>query len=419
MATTKGHSNEPAMGAGENAGFSDNIRLTGEGENLFVRAGVVGLLALVVSLLLGLTRGDGARQFLHSYLVAFMWMLSIGLGALWWVTLQHLVNAKWSIAVRRVGELLAGNMALLAVLSLPIVVPMLLGNSNLYLWVDQQRMHADHLLHHKASYLNLGFFTVRWLGYFIFWTLLARHFIARSVPQDQTGGTEQVAHLRKVSGPAMIALAATLTFAAIDFLMTLDPTWFSTIFGVYFFAGCVVSAHSFFALTLMWLQSKGRLVKSVTVEHYHDIGKMMFAFIVFWSYIGFSQFMLIWYANIPEETHWYKMRFAGDWSLVSWALVFGHFLIPFFGLLSRQIKRNKKTLAFWAVWILMIHWVDMYWLVMPNLSAGALPLDLLDLTCLVGVAGVFIAGIAFQARRVNLLPIKDPRLEKSLAFENI
>jgi hypothetical protein len=293
-----------------------------------------------------------------------------------------------------------------------------MGNSSLFVWADSARMHADHLLHHKSPYLNVPFFAIRFLFYFAFWALLSRYFLIRSVRQDVSGNPELARGMRRTSGPAMIAVALTLTFAAFDFLMSLSPTWFSTIFGVYYFAGAVVSVHSFFALCLMWLQKKGCLTKSVTIEHYHDIGKMMFAFIVFWSYIGFSQFMLIWYANIPEETEWYHVRISNGWQLVSWILVFGHFVLPFFGLLSRHIKRNKTTLAFWAVWILVMEYVDMYWLVMPQLSESGPVFHLLDITCLVGIAGIFIAGIAFQARKVNLVPVKDPRLPASLAFEN-
>jgi hypothetical protein len=224
--------------------------------------------------------------------------------------------------------------------------------------------------------------------------------------------------MARISAPSMIAIALTLTFAAIDFMMTLEPTWFSTIFGVYYFASCVLGVHAAMILTLIWLQSRGIMKKSVTIEHYHDLGKMLFAFTVFWAYIGFSQFMLIWYANIPEETFWFKKRFAGDWSMVSWVLVFGHFVLPFFGLISRQIKRNRTTLAFWAIWLLAMVWIDLFWLIKPALGTTDLPFGLLDVLCFVGIVSIFIASTAFHARNKNLIPIKDPRLARSLAFEN-
>ena len=214
-----------------------------------------------------------------------------------------------------------------------------------------------------------------------------------------------------------------MTFCSVDLLMALEPSWFSTIFGVYYLASCVLGINSFLALTAMWLHKRGVLTKSVTTEHFHDLGKMMFAFTIFWAYIGFSQFMLIWYANIPEETGWFKERFVGGWfggwGILSTALLFGHFVIPFFGLLSRHIKRRRPTLAFWAVWQLVMVYLDMYWLVMPNTHAEAPPFGLIDAACLIGVLGVFIAGAAMRAKNLNLMPTNDPRLEKSLAFTNL
>ena len=385
----------------------------------FTRLGIVGGVALIASLGIGFSSQDGGAQFLHSYLVAFMWVLSIGLGALWWVTLQHLVNAKWSIALRRVGELIAANMPLLAILALPIVIPTLLGNSSLYLWADTGKMHANHVLSHKVPYLNGTFFAVRLVIYFGLWVVLSRFFFKRSMAQDDGGSDSLVQKMRSVAAPGMIGIALTLTFAAIDLMMSLDPMWFSTIFGVYYFAGCVLAIHSTFALVLMWLQKKGRMVRVITTAHYHDVGKMMFAFIVFWAYIGFSQFMLIWYANVPEETAWYRERVLGDWAPIAWTLLICHFVLPFLGLLSRHVKRNRKGLAFWAVWILVIHYVDLYWLIMPHLSPHHPSPNVLDLTCLVGLGSTFFAAIAYRARKIILIPSRDPRLAQSLAFENI
>jgi hypothetical protein len=210
-----------------------------------------------------------------------------------------------------------------------------------------------------------------------------------------------------------------MTFCDIDLLMSLGPLWFSTIFGVYYFASCVLAINASLALTLMWLQSKGRLTSSVTVHHFHDLGKMVFAFTIFWAYIGFSQFMLLWYANIPEETLWFKERFVNSWGTLSWVLLFGHFVIPFFGLLSRHIKRRRPTLAFWAVWQLVMIYLDMYWLVMPTTRSESPPFALIDVACVIGILGVFIAGIAMRAKNLNLMPTNDPRLPKSLAFENL
>jgi hypothetical protein len=396
-----------------------NIFLGDDAGGLFKTAGGIGVVFLLASFGLGFAEGDDLKHFSYSYLVSFMWVLSIVLGALWWVTLQHLVNASWSIVARRVAELLAVAMPLIALLSLPIVAQALMGKATLFPWADPHLVHEDHILHHKSSYLNPTFFVIRCVFYFGFWSLLARYWLKSSLAQDQAAQPTINPTLRAVSAPSMIAIAFTLTFCVIDFVMSLDKLFFSTIFGVYYFAGCVISINATLALSLMWIQKKQRLVGMVSVEHYHDLGKMMFAFVVFWSYIAFSQFMLIWYANIPEETVWFKPRFTGSWQMVSAALLIGHFALPFLGLMSRQIKRNKTALAFWAVWLLVIHWVDLYWLVMPQFDPTGAPFSLLDFTCWIGLAGLLVAGVAYQASKVTLVPTKDPRLEKSLAFENI
>jgi hypothetical protein len=402
----------------------DNIRLGAFGPSLFTKAAGIGVVSLVLAAVLGSLENDGFHRFSLSYVTAFSWLLALGLGALFWVTLQNLVNAHWSIVLRRVAEVLAANAPLLAVLALPIVVPIFMGTSSIYSWADAHQVHESHQLHHKAAYLNPIFFLVRFVFYFGSWTLLARFYLKSSLAQDSSqNGTASMNKMRAISGPAMIVWALTMTFCAFDLLMSLDALWFSTMFGIYFLASCVLSINSFLPLAAMWLQKRGVLRKSITTEHYHDLGKMMFAFTVFWAYIGFSQFMLLWYANIPEETAWFKARFIGGWlsgwGLHSAVLLFGHFVIPFFGLLSRHIKRRRSTLAFWAIWQLVMIYLDMYWLVMPNANPQGPPFSLIDLACLVGVLGVFIAGAAMRAKTLNLMPTNDPRLPKSLAFENL
>ena len=397
----------------------DNIVIGDEATRFGNIAMGAGGLAVVGAIVLA---GGLTPHFILSYVVAFMFVLAISLGALWFVTIQHLTNAKWSVVVRRVGEIIASNVILVAVLSLVVIGPMAAGMANdVYVWLDHEKVHADHLLHHKAGYLNLTFFIVRCIIYFGFWSVLSLYFLRQSVAQDKSGKPEITATLQKVSAPSMIVFALTLTFCAIDFIMTIDATWFSTIFGVYYFAGCVSSGYSFIALSLMWLQSKGRLLHSVNTEHYHDLGKMMFAFVVFWSYIAFSQFMLIWYGDMPEETHWYKWRFNGGWKVVSGILLVCHFAIPFLGLLSRHIKRNRRTLAFWAVWLLVIQYVDLYWLVMPSFGEyhNDVHLTAVDLLCWAGLTLLFVGFAARRAKGVNLVPTRDPRLADSLAFENI
>src|SRR6478735_9325313 len=280
----------------------DNIRLAEVGQALFIKAVGVGVVALGISAFLGAGEKDGWNRFSHSYLVAFVWVMTIGAGALWWVTIQNIVNSHWSTVIRRVGELIAANAPVLAVLALPVVLPLIMGNPVMYQWADSELMHKSEELANKIGYLNTKFFAIRFVVYFGFWTLLSRFFLNRSLGQDKESpetAAKTVVTMRRLAGPAM--------------------------FGVYYFASCVLAINSSLALTLMWLQSKGRLTSSVTVHHFHDLGKMVFAFTIFWAYVGFSQFMLLWYANIPEETLWFKIRFANSWGTLSWFLLFMHF----------------------------------------------------------------------------------------------
>jgi len=396
----------------------DSIRLGKEADGLRTGALGVGVVALLLAVLTG--GGLLGKQFQHSYLTAYMWGLSIAVGAVWWVTIQHLFAARWSVVVRRVGELLAQLVLVMMVLALPLLAPIFMGNDVLYPWANHHYFEHHAYMASKAPWFSPGFFAARMVFYFGFWALLATYFLAQSRRQDSTSGDVALTKkLQSVSAPGMIVFALTLTFCAMDFLMTLDPVWFSTIFGVYYFATCVLTFHSTLALALMWLQSRGHLKTSVTAEHYHDIGKLMFAFICFWTYIGFSQYMLIWYANIPEETHWFLDRFQGSWLNATRTLAVLHFFIPFFGMMSRWMKRDTGRLRFWALYILAVCWFDMYWLVAPNLHKQGLAFTAPDFLAWAGVAGILIGFALLRARDVNLVPTGDPRLSRSLAFENI
>jgi len=189
-------------------------------------------------------------------------------------------------------------------------------------------------------------------------------------------------------------------------------------FGPYYFAGGVVGFYAVLTLITFWLQGQGRLAKLINLEHLHDYGKLLFAFVFFWAYLAFSQYMLIWYANIPEETGWIIRRQSAGWGWLALVLLFGHFLLPFAGLISRYAKRNRKMLLFWAAWIFVMHWADIYWLAMPEFSPVGVPLHLLDLLCFVGLGGLYVAGLAWLAGGRSLVPTKDPRLADSIAFEN-
>ncbi len=377
-----------------------------------------GAVALGIAFALSRLDENGLRYFYHAYLVSFTFYLSISLGALFFVMLQHATRAAWSVTVRRLAEIVSANIVYLAVLFLPILLPMFFGESRLYEWVDAEVMAEHEVLAHKSPYLNVPFFSVRCAIYFIVWIGMAFYFRRQSLAQDTSGDPALTVRMERFSPVALLLFAASVTFASFDWLMSLEPAWFSTIFGLYFYSGTVVAFLAVVILFALALNRSNCLVSIITVEHYHDLGKLLFAFVVFWGYIAFSQYMLIWYANIPEETVWYLARQDGPWAGVSIVLLFGHLLIPLLGLVSRSAKRKTAILAFWALWMLVFHWIDIYWLVMPSLDAEQLPGGLVDVCCLVGLGGLYLAGTLHLAGDRPLVPLKDPRLGDSLAFEN-
>lgn len=380
---------------------------------------VAGAIATLGAYAFGTGQEANQKQFLHSYLTAFSYFLAIGLGGLFFVILQHLVAASWSITVRRIAECVAVSIPVLAILFLPIVLAVLQKNDALYMWVNPETVAKDHLLQHKSAWLNPTAFCVRALLYFVIWSGIAIYFHRTSVKQDETGDAEITVSQRVMSAPAMILFALSLTFAAFDFIMSLTPHWYSTIFGVYFFASSAMSFMATLALLCKFVQRNGGLKTAISIEHYHDIGKLLFTFVFFWGYISFSQFMLIWYSNIPEETEFFLHRMEGGWLTVSIVLIFAHFLFPFIGMLSRTSKRNRGLLLFWSVWMLTMHYVQMFWLVKHNYDTHHVAFGLLDVLCMVGIGGLFIGNILRVLGGNALTPVKEPRLAKSLAFHNI
>jgi hypothetical protein len=351
---------------------------------------------------------------LETYLVSYSLFLAITLGALFFVLLQHCTRAGWSVVVRRVAEVIAQNVWLMLVL----LVPILIGMDHLYHWTDTAAAAHDPLLKGKLGYLDSSFFVGRLIAYFVVWGFLATFLYRNSVAQDSSGDPGLTLKMERVSAVGMVFFALTINFAAFDLLMSLDSHWFSTIFGVYYFAVSVVAFLAIMPKTLYGLQMKNVLPNAVTVEHYHDIGKLLFAFIVFWAYIAFSQYMLIWYANLPEETMWFLKRQTGDWTFVSLMLILGHFLVPFILLISRMIKRRPLPLALTGGFVVLMCWMNIYWLVIPEFSAGVARFGLLDILCLVGLSGVYSGAVLLRLNRHSVVAEKDPRLEESLAFEN-
>lgn len=448
------------------------------------------------------------RRFAFSWLFAFVTCLAVALGCIFFVLIQRLTSAGWSVTVRRTAEFFSyGILALI-----PLFIPILMSTS--YLWpflggahgehgeagkhegghsaitliapahaqthqgsspaadhADPQihkgtgtsahgagehggpggvgadmphanaapagghggseaQAHAEHEAHglihgetmaKKSGYLSKNFFYGRAVFYFLVWALLAVRLFGDSAKQDTTKDPKLTLRAQAFAPGATMLFALTLTFAAFDWVMALEPTWFSTIFGVYYFSTGVVSSLAVIILVTMALRNAGPLQGAVTPEHYHDLGKLMFGFLVFWAYIGFSQFMLIWYAALPEETTWYHNRWDfGPWAKVSMAILIGHFVVPFFWLISRNFKRNLGRLQVGAGILLVMHVVDIYWFVMPNFALGSndFTFHWLDAACLLAVGGIYGAFVFHRMTKNYLVPVGDPRLERSLHFQN-
>jgi hypothetical protein len=354
------------------------------------------------------------EQFYFSYLTAYTFWAGIMLGGLFFTMIHNISGAVWSVVLRRIMESLMSAAPLIAVLFIPLIF----GIHDLYHWSHEEAVAGDALLQKKAGYLNIPFFVIRSAVYLILWILLAMLLYRKSIAQDKAYDAGQVMKIKRISAPGIVVFALTITFAAFDWLMSLDPHWYSTIFGVYIFAGSFLAAQAFIILFGLGYRKKGILQDVITVEHYHDLAKFLFAFTIFWGYMAFSQYFLIWYANIPEETVWYMHRWEGNWKFITMILVFGHFLIPFLGLMPRAAKRNITYLKAMAIWILVMHFVDLYWIVMPTLHAHGFQLSWIDPAAFLAVGGIFVWYVARKYNAGALVPVNDPKLEESIHHVN-
>jgi hypothetical protein len=383
---------------------------------LWARLPLVGAgLAALGLILIAVAAPGHVERALAAWLVAFVFFLSLALGALYFALIHTAMQGAWGVVVRRVAENAAATIPVFALLFVPVA----LGLPHLYSWSRPEVVASDSLLQWKAPYLNVGFFLIRAAVYFAIWSAIALWFRRLSRQQDDAPDESVARRLRRWSGPALIPLGLTHSFAAVDWLMSLDPHWYSTIFGVYAFSGALVGGFAFIALAVVGLRRVGSLPGVFSAEHLHDLGKLLFAFTAFWAYIAFSQYLLIWYGNIPEETVWFRDRLGGGWLTLSAVLAVGHFVVPFFFLLPRSVKRNAPALAVASLWMLVMHLLDIYWLVVPSLPDLGVAPALVDFGALVAVGGIFLGIYGWLLRGSPLVPIGDPRLAESMAFENV
>ena len=382
------------------------------GRSLMMGAGAVGLVGLLATL--GGVSLD-ARPAMFSYLWAFAYWCGIALASVVLLQIFHAVRARWMVVLRRAVETMAVSVVVFVVLFIPIA----LGMHHLYSWVDPSPNlphEALRLLAHKRAYLNPTGFVVRGLGYVLVAALISHRLFGFSTKQDQSGDVQLTVRQRRFGTGALPFIALAFSFAAFDWMMSLDPLWFSTIFGVYFFAGSFVSTISLLVIVTDRARGKNLYGDFVSQEHIHNLGKLMLAFTCFWAYIGFSQFLLIWIASVPEEVPYYILRMKGEWAGIGIFLIFGHFVLPFGALLSRSLKRNRSRLVLVAFWILLVHAVDLYWLIMPALSPDGPPFHWTMLTAFVGIGGLAIAFAIWRIRGHFTVPVRDPYLADSLAY---
>ena len=373
------------------------------------------LLALAVAGGIGVAVGlaMNPRQLGFSYLLAFMFFLSLSLGGLFLVLLHHLFDASWSVSIRRVAEHLAFSAVALAIL----FVPLALLAPHIYPWWSPHE--ADQVLKGKAAYLNAPFFYTRAAVYFAVWILLAWRLRHWSLKQDETGTADCTYRMRRLSAGGIYLFAITLTLAAIDWMKSLQPHWFSTMYGVYYFAGSVWVTVAVVYLVAAWLKRAGPLQELVQPRRLHDLGVLLLVFTVFYAYIHFSQYLIIWNANLPEETFWYAMREKGWWWGIGLVLVFGHFLLPFLMLLRIDVKLKLKLMVPLCLWVCLMHFVDVSYNVLPPLHLEDFPWRWTDAACFAFIGGVLGFMFLKNLARHPVYPIKDPRLREALTMNEV
>jgi hypothetical protein len=393
-------------------------RFRGGGKAIAV-CGVLGVVGLALNLVAYLLTSDPAKARLvaASYLVAFLFWFGLAVGATFWVAIFHTAKARWPVVIRRGLETISGATPIFALLFIPVA----LAVKVLYMWANPPTTLSHEqlkLLHHKAPYLNLAFWVLRAVAYFVVFVGVAQILYRWSTRQDEEGGVVLTARMRRLGAGSLPFMGIAITFAGFDWIMSLDPFWGSTIFGAYYFAGSFLGTMAVLAVFAAWMQGPSEFGGMMTKEHFHNIGKFLLAFTIFWTYIAFSQFLLLWIANIPEEAAWYVVRMKGAWTWVAVVLLVCQFAIPFCVLLSRDLKYKPKLLAAVAVWILLCHYIDIYWLVMPALAPNSTPVQWTDLAAFVGVGGVAVAFALWRLRGRFTVPIKDPYLADSLRYIN-
>jgi hypothetical protein len=370
--------------------------------------------ALRVGFAASILTGIGAvvepAQFFRSYLVAFVYWLSIAMGCFAIAMLHHLSRGGWGLMIRRLLEAASRTLPLLAL----FFVPLLAGLRVLYPWARPETVAGDPLLRHQAAYLNVPFFVLRTAFYFAVWGGFAFRLNRMSLRQDRDGDGGLSRRMQIAAAPGLVLYCLTSTFASIDWLMSLDPHWHSAIYGFYFVGGQAVSAMAFVIVVALYLSRRRPMSELLRPIHFQDYGKLLLTFVVLWTYFSVSQLIIVWQGNLPEEIGWYQGRLSGPWRWVSLLLVALHFALPLFLLLSRDLKKDVRRLAAVAMLLLVMRWVDLFWLAAPAFSPGRVAVHWLDLAAPVALGGLWVGVFAGELSRRPLLPAGDPFLAEAL-----
>ncbi|MHC4976690.1 MAG: hypothetical protein ACYTF7_08805 [Planctomycetota bacterium] len=396
----------------------------GTGNSLSMGLMGVGGICLIASALIGFTGSqDVSNIVLASYHIGVLFCIGMALGSMGLVMILNQVNAGFSALVRRqIENTMTMLFPICAILFLPILLSAWIAPGKLWHWMNESYVAGDLIYDHKEPFLNRGFFTIRAIGYFLIWGILSWKLWSYSKIQDSTADKWLTAKARKMSSYGLVLFAVTTAFAGFDWIMSLDYHWFSTMFGVYFFAGNFGAALAITLLILISLRKHEDFRSLVSQEHLHDLGKLLFGFCVFWAYIGFSQYFLIWYANIPEETAWFLARRTDTWYIYSVLLAACRFIIPFIVLMPRPFRRSPRVLAIAGIWILACHALDLFWMVRPEFQTYETHADIglqwQDVVAFIGPVALFAGLLVRKIVSGPLVPTNDPRLGESLQHSN-
>lgn len=364
----------------------------------------IGLLTFALGLFLN------KERTWTSYLVSFFYFSCLGLGGLFFAAIQHIAKAGWSTTVRRYAEAMSSFIPFILLGGIVLIF----GAKTIFPWTNEEVIKSSALIEAKTAYLNIAFLAVRVLVFAAGWMGFKWFIVGNSLNQDKSGDQQLTLKNVGLSIGFILFFAITFTLFSMDMLMSLLPTWYSTIFGIYCFSGLFQSTFAVLSLIIIFMKRAGFVKGYITVEHQHDIVKYMKGFTVFWAYIAFSQFMLIWYANIPEETEYYIIRSQNGWLVISLLLLIFRFIVPFIALLPRGLKRNENHVILVSILILAMQYLDIYWMVYPNFNDGMVKFGIWEIGIFAGFAGLFLFGLTTFFRKFSLVPLKDPRLSEAI-----